>query len=144
MLSVLQMISKRIIRYAALALSMGVGLIVSLTLTPALTHLLMQDPPRPETSWAPLKRATDAARRATEHGQLFRDDGQPGEYTGRCSPSTEMSTDLQVVWEVMKWPLAASLLFPPLLVYLGLHVVKREVIGDSWHLCGAADGVSFR
>src|SRR5438270_11471614 len=36
--------------------------------------------------------------------------------------------DLQVVWEVMKWPLAACLLFPPLLVYLGLHVVKREVI----------------
>jgi zinc/manganese transport system permease protein len=39
-----------------------------------------------------------------------------------------MSTDMQVVWEVMKWPLAACLLFPPLLVYLGLHVVKREVI----------------
>jgi zinc/manganese transport system permease protein len=39
-----------------------------------------------------------------------------------------MTTDLQVVWEVMKWPLAACLLFPPLLVYLGLHVVKREVI----------------
>ncbi|MEO7502270.1 MAG: metal ABC transporter permease [Gemmatimonadaceae bacterium] len=39
-----------------------------------------------------------------------------------------MSTDLQVVWEVMKWPLAAGLLFPPLLVYLGLHVVQREVI----------------
>ncbi len=39
-----------------------------------------------------------------------------------------MNMDLQVVWEVMKWPLAASLLFPPLLVYLGLHVVKREVI----------------
>ena len=39
-----------------------------------------------------------------------------------------MSTDLQVIWEVMKWPLAACLLFPPLLVYLGLHVVKREVI----------------
>ena len=37
-------------------------------------------------------------------------------------------TDFQVVWEVMKWPLAASLLLPPLLVYLGLHVVKREVI----------------
>lgn len=36
--------------------------------------------------------------------------------------------DMQVVWEVMKWPLAASLLFPPLLVYMGLHVVKREVI----------------
>src|SRR5438045_9134318 len=28
----------------------------------------------------------------------------------------------------MKWPLAACLFFPPLLVYLGLHVVKREVI----------------
>jgi zinc/manganese transport system permease protein len=39
-----------------------------------------------------------------------------------------MSTDFQVIWEVMKWPLAASLLFPPLLVYLGLHVVKREII----------------
>jgi zinc/manganese transport system permease protein len=39
-----------------------------------------------------------------------------------------MSTDLQVVWTVMEWPLAACLLFPPLLVYLGLHVVKREVI----------------
>lgn len=36
--------------------------------------------------------------------------------------------DFQVLWAVMKWPLAASLLFPPLLVYLGLHVVKREVI----------------
>lgn len=39
-----------------------------------------------------------------------------------------MSMDFRVVWEVMKWPLAASLLLPPLLVYLGLHVVKREVI----------------
>ena len=39
-----------------------------------------------------------------------------------------MSMDLQTVWEVMKWPLAACLLLPPLLVYLGLHVVKREVI----------------
>ena len=28
----------------------------------------------------------------------------------------------------MKWPLAACLLLPPLLVYLGLHVVEREVI----------------
>ena len=36
--------------------------------------------------------------------------------------------DLQVAWEVMKWPLAACLLLPPLLVYLGLHVVEREVI----------------
>jgi zinc/manganese transport system permease protein len=39
-----------------------------------------------------------------------------------------MSPDLSLAWEVMKWPLAACLVFPPLLVYLGLHVVKREVI----------------
>lgn len=38
------------------------------------------------------------------------------------------SVDLQVVWEVMKWPFAACLILPPLLVYLGLHVVRREVI----------------
>lgn len=37
-------------------------------------------------------------------------------------------TDLGVIWGVMKWPLAACLILPPLLVYLGLHVVKREVI----------------
>jgi zinc/manganese transport system permease protein len=37
-------------------------------------------------------------------------------------------TDFSVVWGVMKWPLAACLVLPPLLVYLGLHVVKREVI----------------
>ena len=36
--------------------------------------------------------------------------------------------DTQIVWEVMKWPLAACLVLPPLLVYLGLHVVEREVI----------------
>jgi zinc/manganese transport system permease protein len=39
-----------------------------------------------------------------------------------------MSPDFQLAWEVMKWPFVACLLFPPLLVYLGLHVVKREVI----------------
>ncbi len=39
-----------------------------------------------------------------------------------------MHVDLAVVWQVMKWPLAACLSLPPLLVYLGLHVVKREVI----------------
>ncbi|HUQ99225.1 MAG TPA: metal ABC transporter permease [Gemmatimonadaceae bacterium] len=39
-----------------------------------------------------------------------------------------MSMDPSVVWEVMKWPFVACLLFPPLLVYMGLHVVKREVI----------------
>lgn len=39
-----------------------------------------------------------------------------------------MTPDFQVAWEVMKWPFVACFLFPPLLVYLGLHVVKREVI----------------
>lgn len=39
-----------------------------------------------------------------------------------------MPTDLAVAWDVMKWPLAACLVLPPLLVYLGLHVVQREVI----------------
>ena len=39
-----------------------------------------------------------------------------------------MSADFQIAWEVMKWPFVACLVFPPLLVYLGLHVVKREVI----------------
>ncbi len=39
-----------------------------------------------------------------------------------------MPVELSVVWAVMKWPLAASLVLPPLLVYLGLHVVQREVI----------------
>jgi zinc/manganese transport system permease protein len=39
-----------------------------------------------------------------------------------------MHLDFAVVWAVMKWPLAACLVLPPLLVYLGLHVVRREVI----------------
>ena len=39
-----------------------------------------------------------------------------------------MSAEFFIAWEVMKWPLAACLVLPPLLVYLGLHVVKREVI----------------
>ena len=39
-----------------------------------------------------------------------------------------MTGDLSIAWAVMKWPLAACLVLPPLLVYLGLHVVKREVI----------------
>lgn len=51
---------------AALALSMGVGLLVSLTLTPALIHLLLQGPPRPESSRVPLRRATFAARRLVD------------------------------------------------------------------------------
>jgi len=37
-------------------------------------------------------------------------------------------SDFHLAWEVMKWPLAACLVLPPLLVYMGLHVVRREVI----------------
>ncbi|MEQ1857514.1 MAG: metal ABC transporter permease [Longimicrobiales bacterium] len=36
--------------------------------------------------------------------------------------------DLELIWTVMKWPFVACLVLPPLLVYLGLHVVEREVI----------------
>ena len=31
-------------------------------------------------------------------------------------------------FDIMKWPLLACLLLPGLLVYLGLHIVKREII----------------
>jgi len=31
-------------------------------------------------------------------------------------------------FQIMKWPLFACLLLPPLLVYLGLHVIRREII----------------
>ena len=37
-------------------------------------------------------------------------------------------SDLGLLWLVMKWPLIACLVLPPLLGYLGLHVVRREVI----------------
>src|SRR4029077_5114837 len=36
--------------------------------------------------------------------------------------------DFAIAWAVMKWPLAACLILPPLLTYMGIHVVKREVI----------------
>jgi zinc/manganese transport system permease protein len=39
-----------------------------------------------------------------------------------------MTVDLELVWTVMKWPFVACIVLPPLLVYLGLHVVQREVI----------------
>ena len=32
------------------------------------------------------------------------------------------------IWEVIKWPLIACLILPPLLTYLGMHVVRRGVI----------------
>jgi zinc/manganese transport system permease protein len=35
---------------------------------------------------------------------------------------------MDIALSIMKWPLLASLLLPGLLVYLGLHIVRREVI----------------
>lgn len=39
-----------------------------------------------------------------------------------------MNLDIQLALHVMKWPLVACLLLPGLLVYYGLHIVRREVI----------------
>ena len=39
-----------------------------------------------------------------------------------------IAADFSIAWEIMKWPSAACLILPPLLTYLGLHVVEREVI----------------
>src|SRR3954468_8401353 len=30
--------------------------------------------------------------------------------------------------EIMKWPLIACLILPGILVYLGLHIIRREII----------------
>src|SRR5205814_10525448 len=38
------------------------------------------------------------------------------------------ASHLLEAFEVMKWPLIACLLLPGLLVYLGLHIVRREII----------------
>ena len=35
---------------------------------------------------------------------------------------------MEEFFSIMKWPLIASLLLPGLLVYLGLHIVRREII----------------
>src|ERR1051325_3822010 len=41
-----------------------------------------------------------------------------------CFPSSTMSEFLSV----MTWPIVACLLLPGMLVYLGLHIVRREII----------------
>ncbi|HNQ89358.1 MAG TPA: iron chelate uptake ABC transporter family permease subunit [Verrucomicrobiota bacterium] len=35
---------------------------------------------------------------------------------------------MEVAWNLMKWPLLACLLLPGILVYYGLHIVRREII----------------
>src|SRR5438874_4208178 len=42
-------------------------------------------------------------------------------------PGWEKKLDNRV-FEIMKWPLVASLLLPGILVYYGLHIVRREII----------------
>ena len=37
-------------------------------------------------------------------------------------------SDFSRAWEVMQWPFMACLLLPGLLVYYGLHIVRREII----------------
>lgn len=35
---------------------------------------------------------------------------------------------MDIAWTIMKWPFVACLLLPGILVYFGLHIIKREVI----------------
>lgn len=35
---------------------------------------------------------------------------------------------MELAWNIMKWPLVACLLLPPILVYYGLHIVRRGII----------------
>jgi len=37
-------------------------------------------------------------------------------------------TSLLEIVQFMLWPLLACLLLPPILVYLGLHIIRREII----------------
>ena len=58
---------------------------------------------------------------------------------------------MDIAWDIMKWPLLACLLLPGILVYFGLHIVRREVIfvdlalaqiatlGTSWCLMRGHD-----
>src|SRR5207249_6643878 len=42
--------------------------------------------------------------------------------------SPELCHSKGIMMEVMRWPLLARLLLPGLLVYLGMHIVEREII----------------
>jgi zinc/manganese transport system permease protein len=35
---------------------------------------------------------------------------------------------MDLAWDILKWPLLACLLLPPILVYYGLHIVRRGII----------------
>ncbi len=44
------------------------------------------------------------------------------------TPADVIGVDWKEIMEVMRWPLVACVILPPLLVYLGLHVVQRGII----------------
>src|SRR3954469_3909564 len=50
------------------------------------------------------------------------------EGTSRTGHRPLATTQENNMWEVMFWPILACVLLPWLLVYLGLHVVKRGII----------------
>ena len=66
---------------------------------------------------------------------------------GPENDSTDMESEaltLSQVMAVMKWPLVACLLLPGILVYYGLHIIKREVILEDHALAQVATmGTSF-
>src|SRR5512139_141063 len=35
---------------------------------------------------------------------------------------------MDIAYSIMKWPLIACLVLPGMLVYLGLHIVRREIV----------------
>src|SRR6266581_3766277 len=51
----------------------------------------------------------------------------PGERAGMRAGVTTKNSMTEIL-SVMKWPLVACVLLPPLLVYFGLHIIRREVI----------------
>jgi zinc/manganese transport system permease protein len=72
--------------------------------------MVLKQTPRPSwilrwAGWQPATQQTDSLRYDTNHQ----------------SPSQNM-------WDVMFWPIVACVLLPWLLVYLGLHVVRRGII----------------
>ena len=63
----------------------------------------------------------------TKHHHVLPADGSHRPNARQRFSAEELTVDVAVVWQVMKWPWP-RLILPPLLVYLGLHVVEREVI----------------
>src|SRR2546425_145854 len=73
-----------------------------------------------ERDWRESRGLFAIPGRTAGNGQLRKADRHPRLATG-CGVEIDM-------WEVMFWPIAACVLLPWLLVYLGLHVVQRGII----------------